>query len=319
MRWGADVIARLWAAEHRLGVGGAEQVVSVLVTAPLVEKLAKATIDATAALVVVCDGEGRMLLANPALQRFCGLSSGELAGRFLWDVLVIPEEIGLAHSAVTEAMTGTPRLPAEVTWLAAGGVRRQVELQSSVLVEGGKAYATAFIGIDVTEQREREAQLHLRATTDALTGVTNRGALFELLRELLDPRPGVPCGLLFCDLDDFKAVNDQYGHRVGDLVLVETAARLADVAAPGDTVARLGGDEFVVVRPGADLAELGALRGVIAARMRASFDESVPGLQIAVSIGTAIGSPGEAVDDVMARADSQMYDAKTSRYRSRQR
>lgn len=313
------MIARLWAAPPPLCAGVGEQRASVSIVAPLAEKLALATIDATAALVLVCDGEGRILLANPALQRFAGQSSGELVGRFLWDVLVIPEEVGLAQSAVTEAFRGTPRLPTEVTWLAAHGVRRQVELQSSVLAERGKVYATAFIGIDVTEQRAREAHLHVRATTDALTGLTNRGALFELLHDLLDPQKGVPCGLLFLDLDDFKAVNDEYGHSVGDRLLVETAARLVELAAPDDIVARLGGDEFVIVRPGADLAGVGALRGAIEERMRDPFDKPVPGLRIAASVGAALGTPGEAVDDLISHADSQMYDAKIRRYRSRQR
>jgi diguanylate cyclase (GGDEF)-like protein/PAS domain S-box-containing protein len=283
-------------------------------TAPSGQRLAQATVDGTDALVLVCDGDGRIIQANPALQRFAGRSSRRLLGSLLWDVLVIPEEVDLARSAVREAMAGTSRLPKEVTWLAAGGQRRQVELQSNVLVDDGDVpCATAFIGIDVTDQRERELQLRRQATTDALTGVANRGALFEALRELLDARAGGPTGVLFCDLDDFKAVNDRHGHRAGDRVLVEVANRLRDAVGPQDVVARIGGDEFVVLRPDADQPTLLALAGEIEERMRQPFHGTASDHQLALSIGVTLGRPGEDVDDVMARADSWMYSAKSRR------
>jgi diguanylate cyclase (GGDEF)-like protein/PAS domain S-box-containing protein len=312
------VIARRW--RESTGVEGtADHLVGVCVRGPLGERLAQATIDATAALVLICDGDGRILLANPALQRFTGQPDRDLIGRSLWDVLVIPEEVSLAREAVTEAMKGTPRLPKEVTWLAAGGRRRQVELQSSVLLDGDQACATAFIGIDVTEQREREAHLRRRAATDSLTGVANRGALFDELARLLAAGSGGRCGVLFCDLDDFKTVNDRYGHRTGDRVLVEAAARLQDVVEPDDLVARVGGDEFVVLRPKADHVHLTALAKRIEERMRHPFDGAESGLHISVSIGAALGRDGEDVDEVMARADFQMYGEKAHHYRTTHR
>jgi cyclic di-GMP phosphodiesterase Gmr len=282
--------------------------------------LTTAVVEATAALVLVCDGRGRILLANPALQTFTGCAADELVGRPLWEVLVIPEEAVLAEEAVTEAMSGTHRLPREVTWLAAGGMRRQVELQSSVLVRDGVPYATAFVGIDVTEQRAREQSLLRRATTDALTGLANRGALFDALADLLGQRGSTPgCGLLFCDLDDFKAINDAHGHGAGDRVLVEAAARLRAVAGPDDVVARLGGDEFVLLRPAAEATALAALVQAVRTAMAAPFDRVVPGLRVSASTGVALEQSGDTADDLMARADSAMYGAKSPRYRARLR
>jgi diguanylate cyclase (GGDEF)-like protein/PAS domain S-box-containing protein len=275
--------------------------------------LAAAAVQATGALVLVCDGRGRILLANPALQAFTGRTAEELIGRLLWEILVIPEEVALSEEAVTQAMSDTHRLPQEVTWLAAGAVRRHVELQSSVLARDDVPYATAFVGIDVTEQRAREQSLLRRATTDALTGLANRGALFEALAAALAATGG-RCGLLFCDLDDFKAVNDAHGHGAGDRVLVEAAARLRELAAPGDVVARLGGDEFVLLRPAAEPTVMAALAEAVRARMAAPFDHAVP-LRVSASIGTAITEPGDTADDLLARADSAMYAAKAHRYR----
>ena len=288
---------------------------------PVATDLAQATIDATAALVLVCDGCGRILLANPALQQFTGRTAEELIGRLLWEILVIPEDVTLAEGAVTEAMSGTPRLPREVTWLAAGGVRRQVELQSSVLVRHGVPYATAFVGIDVTKQRAREQSLLTRATTDALIGLANRGAVFEALTDVLAQGGGAQggggrCGLLFCDLDDFKGINDAHGHGAGDRVLVEAAARLRELAAADDVVARLGGDEFVLLRPAADKTVLTALAEAVRTRMADPFGDAGPGLRVSVSIGTAVERPGDTADDLMARADSAMYGAKGRRYRA---
>jgi cyclic di-GMP phosphodiesterase Gmr len=275
-------------------------------------ELAQATVLATAALVVVVDGRGRILLTNPALQAFTGRTAEELSGRPLWDVLVIPEEVALAEVAVTEAVSGTPRLPREVTWLAAGGVRRQVELQSSVLTRDGVPYAAAFVGIDVSDQRAREQSLLRRATTDALTGLANRGALFEALAGAV----GTGCGLIFCDLDGFKDVNDLHGHAAGDRVLRETAARLRALAAPDDVVARLGGDEFVLLRPVTDGPDLAALAEAVRVAMAAPFDRALPGLRVTASLGAAVSRPGDSADELMARADSEMYAAKRRRYRT---
>jgi cyclic di-GMP phosphodiesterase Gmr len=293
---------------------------------PAAAGLAQAAVEATAALFLVCDGQGRILLANPALQAFTGRSGDELVGRPLWEILVIPEEVALAEAAVTEAMSGTHRLPREVTWLAAGEVRRQVELQSSVLLRDGVPYATAFVGIDVTEARAREQALLHRATTDALTGLANRGALFEELTATLagdgravdgeGGRTGGGCGLLFCDLDDFKGINDAHGHGTGDRVLVEVAARLRELAAADDLLARLGGDEFVLLRPAADLSGMAALAEALRARMADPFDCAVAGLRVSISIGIAAGRCGDLADDLLARADSAMYQAKNRRFRA---
>jgi cyclic di-GMP phosphodiesterase Gmr len=278
---------------------------------PSAGALAAATVDATDALVLVCDAGGRVLLANPALQRFTGLPAAELTGRFLWDVLVIPEEVARARAAVTEAITGTPRLPREVTWLAAGGVRRRVELQSSVLRRGGLPFATSFVGIDVTEQRSREDVLRRRATTDALTGLVNRGALFEVLNRLLADRDGGRCGLLFCDLDGFKAVNDHHGHRAGDSVLRGTADRLRAVAAAGDVVGRLGGDEFGVLLVQTDEEAARRKAATLAAAIEARpLLWQGQEITLSAAYGTHSFAGAENAAAVLDAADRAMYDCK---------
>ena len=284
------------------------------------EQICSALVEATDSLICVVDGEGRILLVNAALERFTGRAAADLVGRCLWDVLVIPEEVELARAALADAMAGGHLIPQEVDWQADCGIRRRVALHNSVLVdEAGRPYATAFVGSDVTEQREREALSHLRANTDPLTGVGNRRVVFQELLEHLDPATGNGCGMLFCDVDQFKAVNDRHGHAVGDQLLIELAGRLERLSRPGDVVARLGGDEFVLLTPGTDPEALAALAVRVERVIQAPVQTSAGPLLIGVSVGSAIGRSGENPDELMALADRDMYGAKSRRRRHRPR
>jgi diguanylate cyclase (GGDEF)-like protein/PAS domain S-box-containing protein len=273
--------------------------------------LPRALVEATSALVCVVDGEGRVLLANPALQRFTGRSAAELLGQDFCDVYIVPEDVALARDAVARAMATGVAYPQEGDWLAAGGRRRRVSMHTDVLAdEAGVPYAVVCIGFDVTVAREREAQLHRRTRTDLLTGMANRSALFEELRDHLDPETGKGCGVLFCDLDQFKVVNDRFGHAVGDALLVDVARRLCAVADADDLVARFGGDEFVLVCRDGDPDRLTALADQVREQVGRPFAGPMGELSVGVSVGIAIGQPGEAPDDLVIRADRAMYGAK---------
>jgi cyclic di-GMP phosphodiesterase Gmr len=185
-----------------------------------------------------------------------------------------------------------------------------VALRNTVLVDDdGLPYAIACVGLDVTDDRRREELLHQRAQTDTLTGIANRGALFDALHRRLED--GAGCALLFCDLDHFKAINDEHGHAVGDRILAEVAARLVALAGPGDLVARFGGDEFVILCPEPDERALAEMVARVATEVGRPFPEPQGPLSIGVSVGVAVGRPGETADDLIGRADRAMYGAKT--------
>lgn len=149
------------------------------------------------------------------------------------------------------------------------------------------------------------------AVTDSLTGLRNRRYVTRHLEGLL--RNG-PAALLMLDVDRFKAVNDTYGHGVGDIVLREVAARMKHHLRDVDVVARFGGEEFVVAMAGATQEE--ALQ--IADRLRLSMAENpVPisperRLGITASIGVALAKGGEALPRLMAAADAALYRAKAN-------
>jgi diguanylate cyclase (GGDEF)-like protein/PAS domain S-box-containing protein len=161
-----------------------------------------------------------------------------------------------------------------------------------------------------------QEELEHRALHDQLTGLANRKLLEERLEATIASaeRGGRPLSVLFLDLDGFKTINDDLGHRPGDEVLVEVAARLRSAARAGDPVARYGGDEFVVVcdDAGADEAE------VVAERFRQEvgrpLDSVPPRYSVAASIGVAVWQPGSGVTpnaDLLLRiADQAMYASK---------
>jgi cyclic di-GMP phosphodiesterase Gmr len=282
--------------------------------AQLPDQLLRDFVDASDALLCIVDGEGRILLTNPALQRFTGRTSEEMSGVPFWDIYVVPEHVALSQDAVARAMaTGTAH-PQEGDWLTGAGERRRVAMRNTVLRDDqGRPYAVGCVGLDVTDDRRREAQLHLRAQTDLLTGIANRGALFDALRSRLADERG--CALLFCDLDHFKTINDRHGHAVGDVMLAEVARRMAELAGPGDLVARFGGDEFVILCSGRSPEDLAGLAELVDVAVRSPLPGPHGPLTVGVSIGIAIGRPGDDADELIGRADRAMYGAKTHLHR----
>ncbi|RBY93246.1 sensor domain-containing diguanylate cyclase [Blastococcus sp. TF02A-30] len=283
---------------------------------PGAEPLVAAFVDATEALVCITGRDGAILYANPALQRFTGRTPDRLLGLPFWEVYVVPEHVELAQDASARAIRTGRAYPQEGDWLTGDGTRRRVAMRLTVLADDdGRPYAIACVGIDVTADREREERLHARAHTDPLTGIANRGALFDALRRHLDRTTGEGCGVLFCDLDRFKPINDEFGHAVGDQLLAEVANRIVDVVAPGDLVARFGGDEFVVLRPSCDEAALTALAQRVVAGVLAPFELPTGPQPVGISVGVALGRPGEDPDELIARADRAMYGVKSHQRR----
>jgi diguanylate cyclase (GGDEF)-like protein len=136
----------------------------------------------------------------------------------------------------------------------------------------------------------------------------NRAAFWEAVRTVLDDSQ--PAALVLVDLDEFKPVNDDYGHDVGDRLLVEVAARLHHVVRRSDTVARLGGDEFALLCPNfRDGQDERIVRRILAALSDPfTIEEHI--VTISGSAGIAIAKAGDRTDHLYARADAALYAAK---------
>jgi len=284
------------------------------------QELVLAAFEGTDALILVLDTDGRALAVDPAMTRATGWSEQELSDRPFWEVYVVPEDVAVARQDWARFVDDGVGYPVEGDWLDRRGGRRRISMQISVLREAdGRPYAVVVVGVDVTEQRQREAALRQRAQTDALTGALNRAGLFEALTAQLAPGRDGGAGVLFCDVDGLKEVNDRFGHHAGDLVLVEVSRRLCALTAEGDVVARLGGDEFVIVCPGADQTRLAALAARVHAALADPLHTSDGVLAVAASVGTALGRPGADPDEVLRSADERMYRMKAARRATRRR
>jgi len=171
--------------------------------------------------------------------------------------------------------------------------------------------------VDVTADRIREADLARQAATDPLTGVANRSAGWSRLEQLEVSGRGY--GILFCDVERFKAVNDQYGHRAGDRLLVEVAKRLQAAVGEDDVIVRWGGDEFLVVTDSVNDWELARLADRITNRLDSAPVMVGEGKQVAaaMTIGFAAHRTGDgrSIDAVLEHADQAMYDKRRRRNR----
>ncbi len=193
------------------------------------------------------------------------------------------------------------RLPDAAGWTEEDGL-----LASSV---------TAVVRV-VLEHDAIQCELARQARTDPLTGLLNRRAFLEEVNRRIDrlDREQMPGTLMFVDLDNFKCVNDQCGHEVGDQALVHAATLLRNTVRPTDLVARLGGDEFALWLDGSD--QLTAAERAERLRLEgpASFAAVLPpeAPVVSTSIGIAARNPrgSETLEEVMRRADGAMYDVK---------
>lgn len=146
---------------------------------------------------------------------------------------------------------------------------------------------------------------------DALTGLPDRPAFLAGLRSALATGEGV--AVLFLDLDDFKVINDGFGHEAGDRLLIQVAQRLRGSVHDGDMVARIGGDEFTVLCVGADQTSATITAGRVRGALSAPFDVAGQRRHVRVSVGCRVAAPGETDAVVLLRdADTAMYQAKES-------
>lgn len=179
--------------------------------------------------------------------------------------------------------------------------------------------------IDITEQKQLEEQVHTMAFYDTLTQLPNRRLLNDRLEQTLlnIKRNGCYGALMFLDLDNFKILNDTYGHNVGDLLLIEVAKRLQKCTREIDTVARIGGDEFVIILNDLNANEKDAKlqASIVAEKIHLALDnpylltinnkmDDIISYNCSASIGIAMFLKDNTQEDILKWADIAMYQAK---------
>jgi diguanylate cyclase (GGDEF)-like protein/PAS domain S-box-containing protein len=266
------------------------------------------------ALVDITAFPGRCLRVNRALSDFLGYPQDQLLSMNL-DDLTGDESTPVLSAAVGALVKGdVSHYRAEHDYVHACG-RTVSGLLSISLVrdpQGEPLYALISVE-DITARKRAEEELAFKALHDNLTGLPNRALLLDHLRTSLARanRIDAVVGVLFIDLDDFKSVNDSFGHVAGDEFLVEVSRRISGSLREADTAARIGGDEFVVVCE--DLPDAG-IASLVAQRIKASLGADIPirGQRVGApaSIGIAISTETSTAEELLRDADAAMYLAK---------
>lgn len=258
------------------------------------------------------DETGRVSVAN------------ERATRAL-EELGVSNLIGRRLGSVLEALRSENKVPRTAIDRLEEIIGRHLSGKVLLSVDGGTYYEvtvssrqsrSVLLFEDISERVAAEERISFMARHDALTGLANRTYFGELAAEDLDARRNGPPGtaaLMIIDVDDFKHVNDTYGHLAGDELLMQVARRLQAALPPGSILARLGGDEFMVYR--SSVGDIGAA-GAEAQALLAAFHEPfrLDGLTLNVnaSVGLVTSDDPEAqFDELMTKADLALYTAKS--------
>ena len=257
--------------------------------------------------------DGRLRYANPRLAQMFGCRSDELTRRNLLKLLDAPWR-QVVRDALTRRRAGLADGYELDVRLADGRLRHLNVRGAPVRDPDGAVSGSVVVIRDDTERRDAENQLIRMALFDPLTGLPNRATLHDRLAHALArrQRDSGTVALLFCDLDEFKQVNDSLGHVAGDELLRIVAGRLARAIRPADTIGRFGGDEFLVLCE--DLpypAEAVHIAERLQAALRPRLTVAGTDLTVTASIGIAYAPETHVeADQLLENADLAMYRAK---------
>ncbi|WP_436492035.1 bifunctional diguanylate cyclase/phosphodiesterase [Actinokineospora sp. HUAS TT18] len=255
--------------------------------------------------IALFDDSERLVDANDALCSLLGMDLDRLRGMTA-EQLTHPDDRDAKRHGTHSFHSGQRVL------ITAAGKPVYCELNATVSVadDGKRFWLVVFA--DVTDRRRTAERLRYQATHDELTGLPGRAAVKELLAKLLGGRDYERIALLFCDVDNFKRVNDSLGHDVGDELITALARRLERGLPPSCTVARMSGDEYVVIC--SDVDEVGgveALANLAAKLLRTAVPVRGQLLRVSACIGAAVPSgPETSGADLLRYADAAMFAAK---------
>jgi diguanylate cyclase (GGDEF)-like protein/PAS domain S-box-containing protein len=252
----------------------------------------------------VVDADGTLTYVSPATHRLLGKEPAVVLGTTVVSH-VHPEDLPIFLPAMAELRAGAgATVTYQVRYAHADGSWRWLDVVSRNLLHVPSVRGYVSNARDATQARLLQDELRRQATRDGLTGLANR-ALFDARLAGL----GSHSAVLLVDLNDFKLINDTYGHHAGDAVLAGVAQRLAAATPPDGLAARLGGDEFAILLPGAGADPAAGIASHFLTLMETPIRVDGHQLPIRASVGIADGPPGDP-DELLRRADAAMYRRK---------
>ena len=265
-------------------------------------------------VVTIVDREGIIRYQSPSVTTVFGYDPAPLVDTPLWN-LVLPQDRALlaeVFAQVSAKPAATKR--AEFELRHADGAWRRCEATVTNLLHVPSVAGLVLNASDITTRKFLEDQLVHQAFHDSLTTLANRALVHDRLQQALirARRSARSVAVLYCDLDNFKAINDTLGHTMGDRLLVKVAERLLTCVRPTDTVARLGGDEFAILLEDATgETEAFAVATRIQEALRAPIALDGRDVFVSASAGIAVSNDeDDTADSLISEADMAMYRAK---------
>ncbi len=266
------------------------------------------------------NAKGQYIGCNTAFEHYVGMSKQELIGYHVFE-LFEPELAEVYHQADQALLNSGGKQIYEARVKFADGSYHDVMFHKAILnTQFPELNGVVGAILDITERKDMERQLRAIAHTDSLTRVANRYFIIRELENILKDKHLKYAVYISIDLDDFKQVNDTYGHPAGDKLLVQFSKRLKQMMGQRGLVARIGGDEFAILlterRAKADKTPTELIESIMQPLMHMMNEEIILGtnkrLTIGYSIGATLIEPNKhnSIEKVLQRADSALYKAK---------
>ncbi|WP_118183337.1 cyclic di-GMP phosphodiesterase [Paraburkholderia phosphatilytica] len=264
-------------------------------------------------VVVIVDRQGRIQRFNRLAEELTGMKETDVIGRNVWALFMSSSEGAASSHNISSFFNRGVSYEVERVVKTVHGERLFVFRNK--FVHSGSGIDEQFLicsGTDITEERRAQERLRELANTDSLTGLMNRNAIHDRIRAALEEAAeGESVGILYLDLDNFKKVNDHYGHVFGDRLIQDVSATIVACLDESDSLARLGGDEFIVLSPRASAHALEGTAQRIIERLRVPFTLGLVEVYTGCSIGIALSPDhGTSLESLVRSADTAMYVAK---------
>ncbi|HBL5381581.1 MULTISPECIES: cyclic di-GMP phosphodiesterase [Enterobacter cloacae complex] len=263
-------------------------------------------------VIVILDQNGNIQRFNRLSEEYTGLKEQEVIGQNVFKLFMSRSEAAASKRNITGFFRNGSSYEVE-RWIKTRKGQR-LFLFRNKFVHSGSGKNEIFLicsGTDITEERRAQERLRVLANTDTITGLPNRNAIHELISDAITCRGETQVGVVYLDLDNFKKVNDAYGHMFGDQLLQAVALAILSCLDDGQTLARLGGDEFIVMATDTSQGALEAMASRILTRLRQPFRIGLIEVYTGCSLGIALAPQhGNDRESVIRNADTAMYTAK---------